>query len=250
MQTNYEILMQCSRKQIEQFIRSIVNKEESKYINWRKWLNSEEPEAVYFGEEALLRREDGTTEPCRLIGTMEENGEQFCRYYIIREHGEIEDAVVPAAMILSSEKETAVETVAETEAEPEETETAEPEEMESVEPEEAETVEEEEPAAAEPETPAVDSTITFEVPHTEKPAKENTLDFHLDFDFDDLMDDLPVEGKPQPEVTKVIRTDEFQVGELLSEIKEKSPYFDPDDPEDLELPTIAFTAITDEKDRF
>ena len=36
------------------------------------------------------------------------------------------------------------------------------------------------------------------------------------------------------------------IGELLSSLKEKSELFDPENPEDLELPTIAFTSVVED----
>ena len=66
MATNYEILMSLTRKQMNAFINSLVNKEVSRYIDWGAWLGSEDPQPPYIGEAAFLKENDGET-ACYLL---------------------------------------------------------------------------------------------------------------------------------------------------------------------------------------
>ena len=53
MATNLERLQNCSARQLEAFIRSIVSKRASEYINWGAWLSSDDPDVVFLLEVLL-----------------------------------------------------------------------------------------------------------------------------------------------------------------------------------------------------
>ena len=199
MPTNYDILMQCSRKQMEQFIRSIVNKEASKYVNWKAWLSSEEPEAKYLGKDARLIMPDGTEKPVRYLRSVDKDGVEYRQYYTILDHGEVKEGLEPAEKVRLRD--------------------------DDIKQEEPSVPAEEAPVAPEPKAEISEEEVIVERENFPQ-AKEETV------------------------VEKVEEGSEYVIGELLSEIKEKSREYDPDDPEDAELPTIAFTAILDNKDRF
>ena len=98
MATNYEILMNLSQKQMAAFIRSLVNKDVSRYIDWASWLNSEDPDPSYIGEEAFVRRGDIEI-PCRFLEEGDENGDRTRTVFFLLDKGGISRESYPAHLV-------------------------------------------------------------------------------------------------------------------------------------------------------
>lgn len=98
MATNYEILMSLTRKQMNAFINSLVNKEVSRYIDWGAWLGSEDPQPPYIGEAAFLKENDGET-ACYLLEEKEENGQRTRTVFIPSDKGTIINKTVEAHFV-------------------------------------------------------------------------------------------------------------------------------------------------------
>lgn len=98
MATNYEILMSLTRKQMNAFINSLVNKEVSRYIDWGAWLGSEDPQPPYIGEAAFLKENDGET-ACYLLEEKEENGLRTRTVFIPSDKGTIINKTVEAHFV-------------------------------------------------------------------------------------------------------------------------------------------------------
>lgn len=286
MATNLERLQNCSARQLEAFIRSIVSKRASEYVNWGAWLSSDDPDVVFLGEDALYRNADGTERECRFLKEeRKEDGIPYRTVFFFEDNGDVTTDTVradfvrklsetaypvyqeptsvqkeeeaPAAtpaeenddfdfdsftesMILSEINE-AVDEAARAEDQISSRISAEEEEaaaqaaadkpftdIQNIELDDEETPEEEPAPVSDP-----DSTDFLDyMPQLEEYDQaieniENTLQMDLQ--------DVPLDEEDEP------------IGELLQTLKERSALYDANDPEDHELPTIAFTAIAEDK---
>ncbi len=106
MATNYERLIKCSQKQLEYFFDSLVHKPASAYVDWASWLDSEDPEAPYIGEEAFYLDNNGDEKSCRFLEELQIGGEKHRTIYDVLEKGEIYKESLPAHLVrLASEEE-------------------------------------------------------------------------------------------------------------------------------------------------
>ena len=105
MATNYERLIQCTKKELSYFFDSLVHKPASAYVDWDLWLSSEDPEAPYIGEEAFFL--DGEEElKCRFLEESEINGEKHRTFYCVLPKGEVRKESIPAHLVrLATEEE-------------------------------------------------------------------------------------------------------------------------------------------------
>ena len=105
MATNYEILMSLSRKQMSSFIRSLVTKDASKYIDWASWLNSEDPEPSYIGKPAFTRDGEGER-ACYLLEETDDNGKIVRTIYTLLDKGEVRKETLPVYLVRTADEET------------------------------------------------------------------------------------------------------------------------------------------------
>ena len=105
MATNYERLVQCTKEELSYFFDSLVHKPASAYVDWDLWLNSEDPEAPYIGEEAFFL--DGEEElKCRFLEEKEINGEKHRTFYCVLPKGEVRKETIPSHLVrLATEEE-------------------------------------------------------------------------------------------------------------------------------------------------
>ena len=100
MSSNYERLRNCSSRQLEAFIRSIVSKRASEFVDWRAWLASDDPDVVFVGEEALYRSEDGSERECRFLSEERDSSGNAVRHvYFFEDDGDVSVARFPAYQI-------------------------------------------------------------------------------------------------------------------------------------------------------
>ena len=327
MSSNFERLQNSSRRQMEAFIRSIVSKRASAFIDWHAWLSSDDPDVTFLGEDAIYKNDDGSERECRFLKEETDEDGLLCRHiYFFDDDGDVTDmkvradrvrkltedtfpvveepidfftapvqvpkeaaapAEVPAAddfdfdsfieselneaadqvqtaedeitgRIIVQEKEAAAQALEDKpftdlqnidpDADDELPDVALPQ------PEEPEAVPEPEPVipvTEEPKIPAEPEPVP-EIPAEPEPMKEEpeSTDF-LDYqpqleEFDQAMEDI--ENTMQVEMQDVPLDEEDEpIGELLQTLKERSALYDPNNQEDHELPTIAFTAIAEDK---
>lgn len=97
MSSNYERLQNSSRRQLEAFIRSIVSKRASEFIDWHAWLSSDNPDVEFLGEDAVYKNDDGSERECRFM--REETNEDGlpCRFvYFFEDDGDVSTLTVRA----------------------------------------------------------------------------------------------------------------------------------------------------------
>lgn len=105
MATNYERLINCTQQQLEYFFDSLVHKKASAYVDWSKWLGSEDPEAPYIGEEAFYL-DDGNEKNCRFLEESKVHGETYRTIYEVLPKGDIKQEALPAHLVrLATEEE-------------------------------------------------------------------------------------------------------------------------------------------------
>ena len=106
MANNYEKLVRCTQNQLEVFIDSLVNKPASHYVDWAKWLSSEDPDAPYIGTPAFYKDEDGEEKNCMLLEETTEQGEKHRKFYEVLPKGEVKELTLPAHLVrLETEEE-------------------------------------------------------------------------------------------------------------------------------------------------
>lgn len=112
MSSNFERLQNSSRRQLEAFIRSIVSKRASEFVDWHAWLSSDDPDVVFLGEDAVYKNDDGSERECRFL--KEETNEDGlpCRFvYFFEDDGDVSTLTARADRVrkLSEEAYPAVE---------------------------------------------------------------------------------------------------------------------------------------------
>ena len=105
MATNYERLVKCTQEQLEFFFDSLVHKPASAYVDWAKWLGSEDPEAPYVGEEAFYLV-NGEEKSCRYLEETDINSETHRVIYEVLPKGEVMKEALPAHLVRLATEET------------------------------------------------------------------------------------------------------------------------------------------------
>ena len=105
MATNYERLVKCTQEQLEFFFDSLVHKPASAYVDWAKWLGSEDPEAPYVGEEAFYLV-NGEEKSCRYLEETDINSETHRVIYEVLPKGEVMKETLPAHLVRLATEET------------------------------------------------------------------------------------------------------------------------------------------------
>ena len=105
MATNYERLVKCTQEQLEFFFDSLVHKPASAYVDWAKWLGSEDPEAPYVGEEAFYLV-NGEEKSCRYLEETDINNETHRVIYEVLPKGEVMKEALPAHLVRLATEET------------------------------------------------------------------------------------------------------------------------------------------------
>lgn len=200
MSSNYIRLLNCNKNEMEMFIRSIVTKEASAYVDWHAWMSSDNPEVTYIGQAAHYKDEEGNSLPCRVLKETEEDGKVIRHIFVVGAKGKVERMALPKEkVVIRGEEDTRTEI---SEAEIDDILAA---MNAAVEQEEAEARAKEEEEAF-----AVADAIADEIREDEEPTDDDTFERNLQ-----------------------------------SLRKKAAMGFDPENPEDAELPTIAFTAMKD-----
>lgn len=188
MASNYVRLLSCNKAEMEMFIRSIVSKEASTYVDWHAWMSSENPEVTYIGSPAHYKDEEGVNHPCRVLKETEEDGKTLRHVFIVHAKGKVERLVLPKEkVVIRGEEDTRTE-ISESE---------------------------------------IDDILAAMNAAVEMEENGDALKV-ADAIVHDAADDLDAEGLDQS----------------LEALKKRYD-FDPENPEDAELPTIAFTAMKD-----
>ncbi len=179
MSTNYEMLLGLSQKQMSSFIRSLITKEASKYIDWNAWLGSEDPEPPYIGRPAFVNAEE-TENPCMMLEETETDGHLYRTIYRLLPKGMVEKETLPAYQVRLEDED-----------------------------EYPEYFEIEEPAAEEPEVPVQEEPVTeepaveepqAEAPAAEEaPAEEEYIPRHARSEAPAVQDEEPVIEEPVTE---------------------------------------------------
>ncbi len=203
MPTNYIRLLNCNKNEMEMFIRSIVSKEASSYVDWHAWMSSENPEVTYIGKPANYKDENGESHPCRVLKETEEDGKVIRHVFIVKAKGKVERLQLPKEnVIIRGEEDTKTE-------------------------------------ISDAEIDDILAAMTAAVDAEKKEEEEAALE---------IADAIAAEIAASEAVDTITDEDEVTEEDLDASLaalkKRRFTDYDPDDPEDAELPTIAFTAMT------
>ena len=192
MSSNYIRLLNCNKSEMELFIRSIVTKEASAYVDWHAWMSSEDPEVTYIGQAAHYKDEDGAGHPCRILKETEEDGKIIRHIFIVEAKGKVTRMSLPKERVIAPGEEDTRTEISDSEID---------DILAAI----------EEAAALEEEQEALDI------------AESIVQDLEMEQTMEDLDASL----------------------EALKKHASSYSSYDPDNPEDAELPTIAFRAMKD-----